>query len=568
MFRNTKNSENLKILILSQNLATSHYKLHTFLSRLVVQSPEFHGEFILDYTNCVGFEIRDTLPDPMYASAKFYPSRHDPNNGELIITARFSVHANHQTMKFDVHSYDIEFLHIIDDFQMIKGSDQFYDGRSFIVEAQASLGGWLVLRVHEDSNRQFSCDAVSINPGKRRLLYPIIDFNIQFLEDCCPALIPIMTGDGWPHPPQGAPPQQPVFHEEAGSYGQINSSSSTNSHLAPSQIELREITESMSATSISQQAPPTPMAPPTPVAPPPPPQPTVDVTGDSDEEIDDEDSEGTMGTSTIPAKEYMKDVAGKMYQRLIDERPLTGQQPQSALCVVVQQIDKCALLYTAKRDVQNVLLYEKKCEGLPDGRSPELGTIAFFEILPRLMETQDELLPRAPYSHIAVRMKPSSTPESLEKIARFQQKVRCFGGLIEMKVRIPLTQPNNVSIYHPKDEELVNGDDKTFYYLKATNGVIVSIPSERLEPHLDANFQAEFDLIAWVTYRKAIGKVQMHIGRNGEAIRKWQNGRIDELPPLSANNYLMNGTAEKLKKLNFSSKNTQNPSKFVKNRDF
>ena len=76
----------------------------------------------------------------------------------------------------------------------------------------------------------------------------------------------------------------------------------------------------MSATSISQQAPPTPVAPPLP------PQPTVDVTGDSDEEIDDEDSEGTMGTSTIPAKEYMKDVAGKMYQRLIDERPLTGQQ--------------------------------------------------------------------------------------------------------------------------------------------------------------------------------------------------------------------------------------------------
>ena len=120
-----------------------------------------------------------------------------------------------------------------------------------------------------------------------------------------------------------------------------------------------------------------------------------------------------------------------------------------------------------------------------------------------------------------------------------------------MKVRIPLTQPNNVSIYHPKDEELVNGDDKTFYYLKATNGVIVSIPSERLEPHLDKNFQAEFDLIAWVTYRKAIGKVQMHIGRNGEAIRKWQNGRIDELPPLSANNYLMNGTAEKAEKAEF-----------------
>lgn len=495
---------------------------------------DFQGTVILDHSNSEGFEERDDLPDPAFAFVKFYPSRADPNEGEVIVTCRFRIGVNPQSGCLGLQSYDIEFSDLIDDYKLVQLSGGWYDGRNFIVEAQASLDGWVAMKVHEDYAGNFSCDA---------LPDPLVDFNIQFLEDCDPALLEIMVGDGHLHVPDNAPSPDDYYEEHAGSLGQNQPSTSTSSQAVPSEvseIELRQIESSMSKTTITNEPrTETPQASTSRQETTPAPKEQANVVTEvvSDDEIDDEDTEGTLGTNGIVPKEFIKEVAGETYRRLTTDRAWTDRAPESALCVVVQKIDRVAIMWSAKRDVQNVLLFEQECEGVTE--SIKLGQVAFFEISPRRMETQDEMLPRAPYSHIAVRLKPHD--EGFQpKIDRFQSKIRCFGNLVEMKVTIPLTQKRSIEIFHLEGDQYVHEQDKSYYFLHATNGVRVSIPSDRLVSYLKTDFTADFDLIAWASHRKAVGTVTLHIGRSGEAFQRYKDGRILELPPLSSSHYMMN----------------------------
>lgn len=135
--------------------------------------------------------------------------------------------------------------------------------------------------------------------------------------------------------------------------------------------------------------------------------------------------------------------------------------------------------------------------------------------------------------------KKPDTPDSLLKIDCFKNSVRCFGGVLEMKVKIALSKPELVVEQYHDNTEM--NSDHHFYYLKATNGVLVTIPKERLLNHLNSKLSADFDLIAWVVHRKPIGNVSLHIGKGGEAYQQFTNGDIRELPPLSSNQYFMNG---------------------------
>lgn len=518
---------------------------------------EFQGNVLLDDSNSEGFDERDDLPDPRFTYVKFYPTRTDPNEGEVVITCRFRVSVNHQSGCFEVISYDVEYCDLIDEYKLVQLSSHWYEGRNFIVEAQASTNGWVVLKVHEDYLHQYSCDAVRLN-GKLRLTNPLVHFNTQFLEDCDPPLLTIMVGDGRAPGTSNGPSPQAFFEQHAGDRGQNQPSTSTSSqnvYSEVSDVELRQIESSMSrATITNEPRPETPLTsvsvvvaraastsrqktPTPPASREPEPARPSEPKEESDDDLDEEDSEGTRGTDGFVSKEFIKEVAGETYARMTTDRALTGNKAESALCVVVQKINRIAIMWTAKRNVQNVLLYEQECEGL---REPlRLGQVTYFEISPRRVETQDALLPRIPYSHIAVRMKPFE-PSFNEKIDRFQSQVRTFGNLVEMKVTIELTQPQRIEIFNYQSNESSLEKDKSFYFLHATNGVRVSIPSERLVPFVNSDYRCEFDLVAWATHRKPVGTVSLHIGRSGEAYRKYKNGKMEELPPLSDTEYLMN----------------------------
>lgn len=492
---------------------------------ITIWSANFSGEFLLDRSNSDGYDERDDDPDPRYCAAKYFPLRSNPNEGELVIMARFGVLVNYHSRQYEIESYDIEFKHVVDEFDLIKQSDKYYEGRSFILELQASLRGWIVLKVHEDPKRQLSCDALE---------NALVDFNTQFLDDCLVKLPKIMTGDGYIHPPPNYTPRQNSREHvvASGSLGQNQPSTSASSYNGPSESSVQNLETrrpSTSASSVTQT--------PAESHPNPPPQKTAQ--DELDEDLDDDDTDATYGTAHIPPKRFIKEIAGKTYQRCQAEKTSNEANTESALCTVVQMFDGIAILYTAKRDVINVLLYERKCEGIEEPL--QLGQIAFFEIAPRRRETQDDLLPRALYSHIAVKMKPI-TEVSQKKIDHFRHNVRCFGGLIEMKVKIQLTKRNNVEIYNNEDESIRHDDaDRRFYLLRAMNGVRVSIPIDRLISLLDRDFTAKFDLVAWVSHRKPVGNVTLHIGKCGEAFQKYPDGSLRELAPLSTNSSWMYG---------------------------
>lgn len=523
--------------------------------QLTIWKPNYQGEFILDRTNSDGYDVEfadDILPDPAFCSAKFFPSRANLDEGELVVMARFGVAVNKETRWLEFISYDIEFNHMVDDYNLIKSSHKHYDGRSFIAELQASTGGWIVLNVHEDPEKQLLCDD---------LKDAIVDFSVQFLEDCNPKLPAVMTGtgillplDNAPKPSQQQRQGQAQQHHVAGSVGQNQTSTSTGASSSTNKVPSSDASDvSVAATAVlgRQEAHGSHSKTTTTTK-------TTKTTSssrneeksersteksqksttkkkpevfESDEsEIDDDDKLETRGTHNIPQKEFLEDVAGKTYQRLQSERARKGEVKETALCTVVQKFDGMWLMYTAKKDVLNVLLYEKTCEGINEPL--QLGQVAFFEILPRQNETQDELLPRAMYTHIAVNMK-EVTPEAQVKIDRFKSCVRCFGGLVEMRVRIKLTEGNKVFFHYEDDEQIKSDDDRRFYYLKATNGVLVTIPCQRLVRDLNRDLSADFDLLAWVTHRKAVGNVSLHIGKTGEAYQKMKaDGMLVELPPL------------------------------------
>ncbi|CAA95803.3 SH2 domain-containing protein [Caenorhabditis elegans] len=490
----------------------------------------FVGQYVLDSSNSCGYENWDVLPNHRNSSARFFPKYEANDEGEILITARFDVIVDRKNNLYDFTSYDISYDHIIDDFSLIKSSCQHYDGRSFIVEAQASLAGWVALSVHEDPQKLHTCDAVSRN-GYQSLPNPVVDSDVQYLHDT--RLLDIMTGNGYVQTPETDVQDQQSSQHQEDVHSQMNSqtSDSYNSSRVVSEnreippetfrsqsIELNQVDSSLSQTTISSRA-----------------APVIDSNQLSDEdEIDDEDTYGTRGTSNIPMRPFIKDLAPTMLQLLRQDKT-DSEKPQSALCTVVQKIDGFAILYTAKRDVINVLLQERSCEGLE--RSPQLGDVAFFDILPRRIETKDRLIFKIPYTHIAVKKKPD-TPDSLLKIDCFKNSVRCFGGVLEMKVKIALSKPELVVEQYHDNTEM--NSDHHFYYLKATNGVLVTIPKERLLNHLNSKLSADFDLIAWVVHRKPIGNVSLHIGKGGEAYQQFTNGDIRELPPLSSNQYFMN----------------------------
>lgn len=222
-----------------------------------------------------------------------------------------------------------------------------------------------------------------------------------------------MTGNGYVQTPETDVQDQQSSQHQEDVHSQMNSqtSDSYNSSRVVSEnreippetfrsqsIELNQVDSSLSQTTISSRA-----------------APVIDSNQLSDEdEIDDEDTYGTRGTSNIPMRPFIKDLAPTMLQLLRQDKTdsekvrnartiilifITIFQPQSALCTVVQKIDGFAILYTAKRDVINVLLQERSCEGLE--RSPQLGDVAFFDILPRRIETKDRLIFKIPYTHIA-----------------------------------------------------------------------------------------------------------------------------------------------------------------------
>uniref|UniRef100_A0A1I7UM12 DCAF15_WD40 domain-containing protein n=1 Tax=Caenorhabditis tropicalis TaxID=1561998 RepID=A0A1I7UM12_9PELO len=514
---------------------------------ITVLAPYFQGEFLLDYSNSHGYENRDGNPDPRYCAAKYFPLRSNLSVGELALMARFGVKRNHLTGAMEMESYDINYKHVVDEYKTFQASS-FYEGNSLIFELQISLKGWIVVCVHEDPEKQFSCDTVR-RSNMKILPDANINFDIQFLEDCDPELLTIMTGNGYPEP-IGSGSGSPVICDVAASGGTLGqdqpstSTYSTYSDYSEHNSELVEVEQRMSRQAITEvtERPATASSSRTAVnhttervkSPQLPrreeSETLVDFDDDVDDDVDEDDTEGTLGTDNIPQKEFIKDVSGQTYQRFQAERARNDEKSQTALCTVIHKFDGIAILYTAKRDVLNVLVYEKKCEGVETAL--QLGQVAFFDIQPRRNETQDELLPRAPYSHIAVRMKPV-TPEDQLKIDNFKKSVRCFGGLVEMKVKIELTKQDQVRKYYNDDELVKSENDRQFLFLRATNGVYVSIPFSRLIRLMNSDMTADFDLIAWVSHRKAVGNVSLHIGNNGEAWQRFNNPvKIEELPPV------------------------------------
>lgn len=87
------------------------------------------------------------------------------------VTARFSVRANKDTGFFEYISCVIDDNHLVDDYNLIKSSARSYEGRSFIVEMQASTNGFVVLKVHEDPNKQLQCNNVSSHLNLQSMVF-------------------------------------------------------------------------------------------------------------------------------------------------------------------------------------------------------------------------------------------------------------------------------------------------------------------------------------------------------------------------------------------------------------
>uniref|UniRef100_A0A8R1HXC7 Uncharacterized protein n=1 Tax=Caenorhabditis japonica TaxID=281687 RepID=A0A8R1HXC7_CAEJA len=257
---------------------------------------------------------------------------------------------------------------------------------------------------------------------------------------------------------------------------------------------------------------------------------------DSEDDYDEENTALTLGTANIPAKQFLNQLEKKTIERFKMAKGMLDNV-QSALCVVVQIIPGGALMFTVKNGVRNVLVLESGCEGLEGPL--RLGDVAFFEISMRRTETRDDLLPTAIYSHVAVRRKPT-TPLTETKINTFKNSIRTFGGLIEMKVKIRLTERGSVQHFYDDDQTFTKTEsERKIFFLTSTNGLLVTIPNERIIELLDENLMAKFDLVAWAVHRKAVGNVCLHIGKDGEAWQKFVDGKLRELPTLS-NNYHMN----------------------------
>lgn len=529
---------------------------------LTIYSANFQGEFRLDRTNSHGYDVvfdnDDILPDPQFCSAKFFPMRSNLDEGELVVIARFGMRAVPESRTIELISYDIQYAHLVDDYNLIRQSHHAFDGRSFIVELQASVRGWVVIKVHEDHEKRLSCD---------NLKGAICDFHVQFLDDCDPKLPEIMTGDGVLQPfgtaqkqqYQQQPSSQTQQYHVAGSVGPNQASTSTGGSTSQRlQSEFSDVSVAAPATILEHQerggggaqGNKTTMTTKTTstrneekpgenrietAQKPEHPRSIQNKKPDGLDEMDvvEEESnaekETTHGTYNMPDRQFLKDVSGKTFERFQSERARRGEKEETALCTVVQKFEGMCLLYTTKKNVLNVLLYEKKCEGVKEPL--RLGQCAFFKILPRQNETQDELLPRAPYTHIAVAMN-EVTPEAEEKINFFQQSVRCYGGLVEMCVKIKLTEGGKVFFHYEDDDQIRSDEDRRFYYLKATNGVLVTIPCQRIIELLNTDLSADFDLIAWVTHRKAVGNVSLHIGKIGKAYQEFKDGTMKELSPV------------------------------------
>lgn len=486
----------------------------------------FQGEFVLDYENCKGYRIPAELPDPNFCYSRFFPMRTDDGEGELVVCARFGVRVDHETNRFRVISYDIDYAHVIDPYGRVRESDKFYDGRSFIVELQAALNGWVVLKVHEDPRKAISCDGI---------LHPVVGYDIQFLEEAGSGVLKLMTGDGIFRTSSTTHSNPALNRQDRPINSEKNHRSISSSHGPSDTTEestIREMERTMSRSTITADPAVTSSSKPSRSE-----KKTEKETSKSPKykqpEVtlpnEENDEDGTSGTANIPEREFIEKVSGRTLQRLRTETSWNDGKTQYALCTVVELTDQFAIMYTAKADVLNVMLFMEKCKGLD--RPLRLGQSAMFEIEPRRRETQDELLPNAPYTHIAVRMKPI-TPEDQQKIDNFQKYVRCYGGLIEMKVEIKLTERGNVTKYYDMSDE--NRKEREFLYLHATNRVLVAIPNARLIHLLNSDMTADFDLTAWVVHRKPVGNVSLQIGKNGEAWMKYKkDGKEHELPPIA-----------------------------------
>ncbi|CAI2310854.1 unnamed protein product [Caenorhabditis sp. 36 PRJEB53466] len=505
---------------------------------LTVFVNNYQGEFVLDRSNSSGYENLETLPDPRYTSARFFPQRNVPWNGEVLVTARFDVKANNETGKFEYVSFDIHSDHWVDEYDLIKASGHFYEGRSFIIEAQVSLAGFIVVHVHEDPQKLLSCDA---------LPNTIIPYDIAFLEDS--GLMKIMTGTGYCPLEASSSKNVEAVNQHSTSYtplqttlnefssrsssGMFTTRSKSGVTLSESEPELRNLASDVSDVTFTRAGSSNSKLSRNPA--PEKPQETQKNTGGS--EFLDNDINTTMvtiGTRNHPARNYIKNVAEGAIQRCRMERVL-NDETSVALCVVVQKCEECAILFTLKSNVLNVLAMDS-CQGLTGPL--QLGDVVFFEISPRRSDTKDELLPKTTYSHIAVRLAPF-TPKRQENITLFKESVRTFGGLLEMKVTIELNSRQNVNQFYD-DDVTVNksDDDRKYYFLTATNGALVSIPTNRLIHMLSANFTANFNLYAWAVHRKSVGNVSLHIGANGEAYQHYTDGTIRHLP-ISSDRSLM-----------------------------
>ncbi|CAB3407433.1 unnamed protein product [Caenorhabditis bovis] len=460
-------------------------------TRLIVLDANFDGRYVLDYSNCDGFSNFDADPPLSLAFARYFPMKFNHAFGEVLLSAQFEAVANGLTEKVDLISPIVNFEHIFDEYELLPNYC-FRHGEKCIIELQASLNGWKVLRIHQ--NVHFLCDELPCS---------IVPYNASFLDQT------------------DLPAEFTKYQQRYRQRLELSSESPISSELSfvskstanvdgeivvdDSELDEPQFVNDACSQEIEHEVfKAKPMLPALKLrSKPKSPERNCLADDDDDDEDADDVARGTGGLYEAAADAAIYPDEDRMWR-----------------------FPGGAIMYSTKKGVANVLLIENHCDGLCE--PVNVGDVAFFNISPRRARIKDELLQRIPFTHIAFRKVQGDSDSQIELL---KSNIRTFGNLLEMRIEVNLSDEKAVTPFYSDDTTSgLSESERTFYKLYTTNRLYVLIPCDRLQPFLNSRFQADFRLRAWAMRCRPIASISLQIGPSTEVFCVYKDGRVQTLP--------------------------------------
>ncbi|CAI5438491.1 unnamed protein product [Caenorhabditis angaria] len=433
---------------------------------LKLKSEKFDVKQCLTEENCDGFYNfdNDVIPPTIYVHARYFPLKCNLAFGEVVIAIRVKIQVD-EAKKLVYDCYEINPSHIID--------------------LQASMAGWILIKVHE---YQRYCDALDD---------PFVSYDVSYLDQT--NLTSMLTK------------YQKKYRTNMIETPKVAESSN---HTQPKLSRRRQPSiEDIPSTSSDSPSPTNKKSPPA-------------IKIDENFAISDIDEMnniiGGNGLNVTPGK--------KIRDKFMNEVGVRNKSDMTVIGVVIHKTNKYAVLFIGKPGITNALLLFDNCTGT-SSKTLKSGDFGLFEISQRRPRLDDPFIFHIPFSHIVTR-KFETTTDISRRIDKFQKEITSFAGILQWKVEADLSKLHVISP-HFDNSEMKSICGSRFYIIKAKNGLYVTIPVTRLQRYLNSKFTADFVIQAWAVHKKPIGEYMFHIGATTEVLCIKKDGEKFLLPPLS-----------------------------------